>query len=105
MGKGFEEQTKTIQDQGKKQVDALEALKPSQKQLPSIRHSMSKERLNYEIVNEKERIEEEEKKADRNKMVYKGSKATYDFRKFKTIRVFDNEIGNNIINLSMANDE
>ena len=38
-------------------------------------------------------------------MVYKGSNETYDFRKFKTIRLFGNEIRNNIINISMANDE
>ena len=38
-------------------------------------------------------------------MVYKGSNETYDLRKFKTIRVFGNKIRNNIINMSMANDE
>ena len=38
-------------------------------------------------------------------MVCKGSNETYDFRKFKTINVFCNEIRNNIINMSMANDE
>ena len=38
-------------------------------------------------------------------MVYEGSNKTYDFRKFKTIIVFGNEIRNNIINMSMANDE
>ena len=38
-------------------------------------------------------------------MVHKGSNETYDFRKFKTIRVFGNEIRNNIINMSMPNDE
>ena len=59
---------------------------------------MSKERLNPEIVDEIEKIEEEEKKADRSKMVYEGSNKTYDFRKFKTIRAFGNEIRNNIIN-------
>ena len=37
-------------------------------------------------------------------MVYKGSNETYDFRKFKTIHGFGNEIRNNI-NMSMANDE
>ena len=31
LGKAFEKQTKTIEDQGKKQVDALESLKPSDK--------------------------------------------------------------------------
>ena len=72
-----------------------------------IKDFISKERPNTEIVDEIERIEEEERKADRSKMVYKGSNETYDFRKFKTIRVFDNEITNNIINMSvnMANDE
>ena len=38
-------------------------------------------------------------------MVYEGSNKTYDFRKFKTILVFGNEIRSNIINMSMANDE
>ena len=31
-------------------------------------------------------------------MVYKGSNEIYDFREFKTIRVFGDEIKNNIIN-------
>ena len=38
-------------------------------------------------------------------MVYKLSNETYDFRKFKTILVFGNEIRNNVIDMSMANDE
>ena len=38
-------------------------------------------------------------------MVYKASNETYDFRKFKTKRVFGNEIRNNIIDMSIANDE
>ena len=38
-------------------------------------------------------------------MVYKGYNKTYDLRKFKTKRVFGNEIRNNIINVYMANDE
>ena len=37
LGKAFEKQTKTIEDQGKKQVDALESLKLSDKELPSIK--------------------------------------------------------------------
>ena len=69
---------------------------------------ISKERLNHEIVDKIERTEEEEeekRKADRGKIVYKGSNGTYDFRKFKTIRAFGNEIRNNSINMAMANDE
>ena len=30
LGKAFEKQTKTIEDQGKNQVDALEKLKPKE---------------------------------------------------------------------------
>ena len=38
-------------------------------------------------------------------MVCNRSNKAYDFRKFKTIGVFGNKIRNNIINMSMANDE
>ena len=56
------------------------------------------ENLNPEIINEIKRIEEIEKKVDRNRMVYKGTNKTYDFRNFKTIRAFGNEIRNNLLN-------
>ena len=36
-------------------------------------------------------------------MVYKRTNETYDFRNFKTIRAFGNEIRNNIISLDTAN--
>ena len=99
LGKAFEKQTKTIEGQGKNQIDALKFLDPSDKQLPSIKDFISKERLNPEIANEIKKIEEEEKKADRSIIAYEGSN-----NKFKTIRVFGNEIRNNIIDMSMAND-
>ena len=38
-------------------------------------------------------------------MVYKASNETYDFRKFLTMHVYGNEIRNNIIDMSMTNDE
>ena len=38
-------------------------------------------------------------------MVYKATKRIYDFRKFKTIRAFCNEIRNDVINDDMAIDE
>ena len=38
-------------------------------------------------------------------MVYKGTNITYDFRKFETIRVFGNEIRNNVIDMNTANEE
>ena len=38
-------------------------------------------------------------------MVYKATNKTYDFRNFKTIRTFGNEIKNNVINENIANNE
>ena len=63
------------------------------------------ENLNSVIINKIKRIEEMEKKVDRNRMVYKGTNKTYDFRNFKTIRAFGNEIRNNVISLDTANIE
>ena len=63
------------------------------------------ENLNPETINDIKRIEEIEKKVDRNKMVNKGTNKTYDFRNFKTIRTFGNEIRNNVISLNTSNIE
>ena len=38
-------------------------------------------------------------------MVYKGTNKTYDFRNFKTVCAFGNEIGNNVISLDTTNIE
>ena len=38
-------------------------------------------------------------------MVYKGTNKTYDFRNFKTICTFGNEVRNNVISLDTANIE
>ena len=105
IGKALERQRKTIEDQGEKQVVALESLKDSDKELTPIKDFIPTENLNPEIINEIKRIEEIEKKVDRNRMVYKGTNKTYDFRNFKTIRAFGNEIRNNIISLDTANIE
>ena len=95
LGKAFEKQTETIEDQGKKQVDALTALKTSNKKLPSI-----KDFILPEIINEIKRIEEIEKYDDRDKMVYKSANKTYDFRNFKAIRTFGNKIRNNVVSMT-----
>ena len=105
LGKAIEKQIKIIKDQGEKQVVALESLKVPDKKLTSIKDFIATENLNPEIINEIKRIEEIEKKVDRNRMVYKGTNETYDFRNFKTIRAFGNEIRNNVISLDMENIE
>ena len=58
LGKAFEKQTKTTEDQGKKQVVALESLKDPDKKLTSIKDFIPTENLNPEIINEIKRIEE-----------------------------------------------
>ena len=45
------------------------------------------------------------KKVDRSKIVCKEYNKTCDYKKFKTIRVFGDEIRNNIINMHMENDK
>ena len=47
LGKAFEKQIKTIEDQGEKQVDAL---KTSHKKLPSIKDFVPTEKINLEII-------------------------------------------------------
>ena len=104
LGKAIEKQIKTIKDQGEKQVVALESLKIPDKKLPPIKDFIPMENINPEVINEIKKIEIE-KKVDRNKMVYKGANKTYDFRNFKTIHTFGNEIRNNVISLDTANIE
>ena len=52
LGRALEKQRKTIEDQRKKQVVALESLKDSNKKLPSIKDFIPMENLNPEIINE-----------------------------------------------------
>ena len=96
LGKALEKQRKTIEDQGEKQVHAL---KSSYKKLPSIKDFVPTEKFNLEIIDEIKRIEEREKNVDRDKMVYESTNRTYDFRGFKTIRAYGNDITNNIITI------
>ena len=106
LGKDFEKQTKIIEYQREKQINALKSLESSEKQLPLIKDFIPKKRLNPEIVDEIEKIGEEKKrKVDRSNIVYEGSNKNYDFRRFKTICVFGNEIRNDIISMSMENDK
>ena len=100
LGKALEKQVKTIKDQGEKQVDAL---KTSYKKLPSIKDFVPTEKFNPEIIAEIKRIEEIEKNVDRDKMFYKSTNRNYDFRGFKTIRTYGNDIRNNVTSLKEAN--
>ena len=75
MGKAFEKQIKTIEDQGNKQVEALNTLKPN-KQL-TIEDVIPKNALNNdEAKKELDKIIEKEKNVDREKLIYETDEYT-----------------------------
>ena len=83
MGKAIEKQIKTIQDQGKKQIEALRNLKPKE-ETKSMEGIFLK---GYESVENKNEIKLKnmKKKFDRNDVVYYSYKEPFDFKIFKTI--------------------
>ena len=104
LAKAFEKQIKTIEDKGQKQIDALETLKPK-KQIKSIEEVFPEGYYSIEIKNELNKIKEYEKKVNRDNMVYYSSKEPFDFRIFKTIRSFGDDIYNSKITVNKVNQE
>ena len=87
MGKAFEKQIKTIEDQGKKQVEASNTLKSNDKL--TIEDVIPKSALNNdEAKKELDKIKEIEKTVDREKLFYKTNKYTYSFKNYQTIKTF-----------------
>ena len=91
LGKAFEKQTKTIEDQGGKKVKALEDLKLKE-QIKSIEGIFPESYESVEIKNEMNKILKYEKKISRDNMIYYLSKESFSFKTFKTIR----SVGENI---------
>ena len=91
MGKAFEKQTKTIEDQGPKKIDALENLKDQNKTLVNDDDEdkllLSKEREIFTNIYNKrlDKIEELTKKIDGNNLIFTAlsSGNTIDFSKKK----------------------
>ena len=91
LGKAFDKQIKTTEDQVEKQVKALNTLKFDNKL--TIKHAIPKSVFdNDEAKEEINKIKEIEKNVDREKLLYKASENTYDFRIFNTIRTFGEDI-------------
>ena len=91
LGKAFEKQIKTIEDQGKKQVDALNTLK-SNNQL-TIEDVIPKNALNNdEAKKELDKIKEIEKNGGREKLIYETNDYSYSFKSFLTIKTFGTDI-------------
>ena len=83
LGKAFEKQAKAIEDQGKKQVDALVALKPKEIKPKEIK---SDDKFSNYFINELAKIRESDKPIDFNDLTYnfKDSRITpVDFIEFK----------------------
>ena len=73
LSKAFEKQIETIEEQGKKQVEALEVLKHNIQKL-IIKDAIPENRLSEEAKNELSKIKEVEKTVDREKLVYETNK-------------------------------
>ena len=105
LGKAFEKQIKTIEDQGEKQVKALNTLKSDNNKL-AIEDAIPKSVFaNDEAKKEFNKIKEIEKNVDREKLIYKASGNTNDFRKFRKIKTFGRDIYDCKINLEEADKE
>ena len=103
MGKAFEKQIKTIEDQGKKQVDALNTLK-SNNQL-TTEDVIPKNALNNdEAKKELDKIKEIEKNVDREKLIYETNEYTYSFKNFQTIKTFGRDIYEGKITIKEADE-
>ena len=104
LGKAFKQQTKTIEDQGKKQVDGLKYLKLKD-QTKSIEEIFPKGHESDGIKDELDKIKRYENKFIRDNLFYESSKQVYHFKIFKTIRSFGDSIYNHKIEIHEANQE
>ena len=89
LGKKFEKQMKTIEDQGIKKVEALKALKPEENQeLETTKRLFPEKIKNNEIKNEMDEIKKREEKIKQKDLLYKKNNYKYDFQQYETIRFF-----------------
>ena len=101
MGKAFEKQIKTIEGQGKTQVDALNILK-SNNQL-TIEDVIPNGALNNDKAKKEiDKIKEIEKTLDREKLIYETNEYTYSFTNFQTIKTFGRDIYESKITIEKA---
>ena len=103
LGKVFEKQMKTIEDQGQKQIEALNTLK-SNNQL-TIQDVIPKSALNNDEAKKKiDKIKKIEKNVDREKLIYEANEYTYSFKIFQTIKTFGRDIHEGKILIEEANE-
>ena len=108
LGKAFNKQIKTIEDQGKKQVDALNTLKSDNNKKLEIKNKDIVPKSAFASDKAKEelnKILKIEKNVDREKLVHDPGKYTYDFRTFNTVRAFGEEIYEGKITLKESDED
>ena len=90
LGKAFEKQIKTIEDQGRKQAQVLKVSKPEERQqyLKSVEEVFPKEMRNNEIKNEIIKIKKWEKKIKRKNLTYKTKKIHVWFSAIQNDKIF-----------------
>ena len=108
LGKAFNKQIKTIEDQGKKQFDALNTLKSDNNKKLEIKNKDIVPKSAFASDKAKEelnKILKIEKNVDREKLVHDPGKYTYDFRTFNTVRAFGEEIYEGKITLKESDED
>ena len=102
LGKALEKQIKAIEDQGQKQIEALNTLKSNNQLI--IQDVIPKSALNNEQAKkELDKIKEIEKIVDREKLICKTNEYTYSFKNFQTIKNFGRYIYEGKITTEEAN--
>ena len=94
-----------VEDQGTKQSQALKTLNLVSEEKVLIKSAIPKNKLNPEILNELKGTEKAREKIDRNRMLYKGYRKTYNFTRDKTTCALGDDIKNDDIAMDKANDE
>ena len=117
LGKGFEQQVKIINDQGQKQVEALNTLKPDNKKITIKKYSYDDDDISFiskqkEIFNELadqrlDKITDLDKKVNHDDLVYKykNKNKNEEFDKYDNALDLINKIRNGEIKLSEAKND
>ena len=105
LGKALEKQIKTIEEQGKKQVETLEVFERNTQKL-TINDAIPENILSEEAENELNKIKEFGKKVDRENLVNRINEYTYSFKHlkltFRTINTFGRDVYDGTITLKEA---
>ena len=107
LGKAFEKETKTIEDQGEKQIKAIQ---DNKKQLAdtqelTIKNIIPENIMSDECKKEMDKIVKTEKAVGREELIYRVSEYTYSFQNFQTIKTFGRDIYSGKITLKDADED